>query len=98
MRNNNNNNNNNLKNQHRSLCSVKPLVMTPPCTGCYSEKAHDLRLFNLTLELGAAGYEVLTYCFVCFFFVGWGHFGLSRASCHLCIPYLFFLSLEEGSW
>jgi hypothetical protein len=44
--------------------------MTLPCTGCYSEKAHGLRLlFNLTLELGAAGYKVVTYCFVFFFFV-----------------------------
>jgi hypothetical protein len=60
--------------------------------------------FNPTLELGSAGYKVVTYCFVFFFFVlgvGWGGglFGLSRASCHLCILYVFFLSLlEEGSW
>jgi len=34
--------------------------------------------FNPTLELGAAGYKVVTYCFVFFFFVlgvGWGGVG-----------------------
>ncbi len=49
-----------IKNQHRSLCSVKPSAMTLCLAQAVILRKPMVSGFNPTHELGAAGYEVVT--------------------------------------